>query len=77
VLRNLQNLSSLIAGKQQCVTVRLTVVVTSYVEVAHETNNLDGPLMIEWVDFTSQEYFRNPTSEIERLRALGPVVKPT
>ena len=61
----------------ECVTVRLTVVVTSYVEVAHETNNLDGPLMIEWVDFTSQEYFRNPTSEIERLRALGPVVKPT
>src|ERR1700733_1662715 len=26
-------------------------------------------------DFTSQEYFRNPTGEIERLRAAGPVVE--
>ena len=26
-------------------------------------------------DFTSQEYFRNPTAEIEKLRAAGPVVE--
>ena len=26
-------------------------------------------------DFTSQEYFRNPTAEIEKLRAVGPVVE--
>ena len=27
------------------------------------------------MDFTSQEYFRNPSAEIERLRASGPVVE--
>jgi cytochrome P450 len=26
-------------------------------------------------DFTSQAYFRNPTAEIEKLRAAGPVVE--
>jgi cytochrome P450 PksS len=27
------------------------------------------------VDFTSQEFFRNPAAGIERLRACGPVVE--
>jgi hypothetical protein len=26
-------------------------------------------------DFTSQDYFRNPVAEIEKLRAAGPVVE--
>ena len=26
-------------------------------------------------DFTSQDYFRNPAAEIEKLRAAGPVVE--
>jgi cytochrome P450 PksS len=31
--------------------------------------------MMRETDFTSQEFFRNPAAEIERLRAQGPVVK--
>jgi cytochrome P450 len=31
--------------------------------------------MTERVDFTSQDYFRNPAASLERLRRLGPVVE--
>ncbi len=31
--------------------------------------------MTRHADFTSQEYFRNPAAEIEKLRAAGPVVE--
>jgi cytochrome P450 len=36
---------------------------------------LQGSAMTVHADFTSQEYFRNPTAEIEKLRAAGPVVE--
>lgn len=31
--------------------------------------------MVQRVNFTGQEYFRDPVPEIERLRAQGPIVK--
>jgi cytochrome P450 len=34
-----------------------------------------GQVMTVRVDFSSQEYFRDPTAEIEKLRAAGPVVE--
>src|SRR5438477_4765587 len=34
-----------------------------------------GALMTLPVDFSSQEYFRNPAASIEKLRGLGPVVE--
>jgi cytochrome P450 len=36
---------------------------------------LQGSAMTVHADFTRQEYFRNPTAEIEKLRAAGPVVE--
>jgi cytochrome P450 len=34
-----------------------------------------GPAMTVRVDFTSQDYLRNPAAGIERLRTSGPIVK--
>src|SRR6266403_1837779 len=51
---------------------------------SHASGNLPDPeradrdasdLMTMRVDFTSQEFFRNPAAGIERLRACGPVVE--
>src|SRR5262245_29142750 len=40
-----------------------------------QQHRLQGSIMTFHADFTSQEYFRNPAAEIEKLRAAGPVVK--
>jgi cytochrome P450 len=34
-----------------------------------------GPVMMVRIDFTSQDYLRNPAAGMERLRTSGPVVK--
>jgi cytochrome P450 len=36
---------------------------------------LQGSIMTLHADFTSQDYFRNPATEIEKLKAAGPVVE--